>query len=74
MKTALHLHDTLLDDECSLYTCRLPIKITSEFSPRCFNPVAKLLQEGDDMVIQTFNPSVNETLWWLIQHFCGFIL
>ena len=45
-------HETLLDEECALYTCR----ILSKFGPKpaternfC-NPIAKVLMGGDDMV------------------------
>ncbi|XP_071803751.1 uncharacterized protein [Asterias amurensis] len=50
-KTDQLFQEALLDEECALYACRLP----SKFSPRiaedrlCFDPVAKILMDGDDM-------------------------
>lgn len=42
--------EALLDNEVELYACRLVMEHTCSPNIRCYNPVAKTLMDGDDMV------------------------
>lgn len=55
-ETAQKYHDALLDEEVALYACRLqdesPCRPAHRDTPRrdrCANPVARILNDGDDM-------------------------
>lgn len=48
---ALRFHEALLDEEVSLYACRLTSpKVTTDNRLGSQNPLAKILDDGDDMV------------------------